>query len=83
MYEQGMKVYTQEWNYVPEYEISFVGAKLLREADLWNVITWPRTGLPDGAFAFQKYQNCNFWAALEWKILVYFMDIWHKYFVIS
>jgi hypothetical protein len=30
-------------------------------------------GLPDGMFSYQKAQ---FWSALEWIMLVYFMDIW-------
>jgi hypothetical protein len=34
-------------------------------------------GLPDGLFSDQKYQFGKFWRVLRWKMLVYFMTIWH------
>jgi hypothetical protein len=33
------------------------------------------SGLPDGLFSNQKIQFGKFWRALEWKMLIYFMDI--------
>jgi hypothetical protein len=33
-------------------------------------------GLPDGIFSNQKSKFGKFWRVLQWKMLVYFMDIW-------
>jgi hypothetical protein len=37
-------------------------------------------GLPDGIFSNQKSKLCNFWRVLQWKMLVYYMEIWSTYF---
>jgi hypothetical protein len=35
------------------------------------------SGLPDGLFSNQNPNFGQFWRALEWKMLTYFMAIWN------
>jgi hypothetical protein len=48
---------------------------------LWNISIWSRfsflweTGLPDGNFQTKNLYLGKFWGVLQWKMLVYFMEI--------
>jgi hypothetical protein len=46
-------------------------------AQNWLLPIYCGPGLPDGFFLNQNHNLGKFWRAIDWKMLIYFMDIWN------